>query len=442
MNNIDGIETIKAVNNWGRGETPGELVKAYGEVKKSALLAINKVSNRFEPKIFSILLTVLDEIIAGQHNSSFVIPLKQGGAGTSLNMNMNEVIAKQVNNRIDGVQLDFLEDINMYQSTNDTLNCAVTIIFLRKIIETESYIIELQELLVSKEQKYSNLLMTGRTELMGALPMTLGQLFSSYAGSIERDRWRFNKIKERIRPSVLGGTAIGTSFGAPANYVFEVEKELRRVTGLSVPRSQNMISDISMADKLVEAASSFDVLGNTLFKIASDFMLYIFNGEMTHPEFQYGSSIMPMKVNPVLLEFVKGLSIDISLECRKIGEFARNGQLQLNPYIPFILESGLSIAESILKAINSMMIFIRKVKINETVISENLNKSQSIINSLRPYCNYNDLKEISRILEKEQPKSIEEIIEIIVNRTNLDRNFLKEYMSPGGFTSFFKENKI
>lgn len=439
MPDFIGSETKKAIQNWGVGQTPSCLIKAYAEVKKAALSAVNDITETFPGNIFEIIVEVLDEIIDGQHNTLFPLPLKQGGAGTSLNMNLNEVISHLVNNRSEGLEVDFLEHINKYQSTNDTFNTAVTIVFLRHLDSIEKMVIELQEILVEKETQFSDLLITGRTEMMSALPMTLGQIFASYAGSIERDRWRFNKIKERVRPSVLGGTAMGTCFSAPSKYLFAAEKHLRAITGLSLPRSQNMTSEISMADKYVEAASVYDTLSNSLFKISSDFILYVSRGEFIHPELQYGSSIMPMKINPVLLEFVKGLSIDISLESRKIGEYSRNGQLQLNAFLPFILESEISIYSSLVKALDAIILFISNSKIDRNIISGNLYNSGAIINSLRPYCKYDQLKKLSDIFMDEKPQTIEEIIDLIEITTGLKRGFLEDYLKPGGFTSYLKD---
>ncbi len=439
MAKFNGVETGKAQINWGIGVTPPALVKAYGQVKKAAILAINEVSTVFSLDVFNTLMEILDEIISGQHNNLFSIPLKQGGAGTSLNMNMNEVISFLANDRLQTETLNYLEDINRFQSTNDTFNTAVTIIYLEHLNEIEKKVIELQEILVEFESRFSNTLITGRTEMMSALPITLGQVFASYSGSIERDRWRFNKVKERVRDSVLGGTAIGTCFSAPSKYIFSCERHLRAVTGLPLSRSQNLTSDISMCDKFVEASSVYDILVNTLFKISSDFTYYVSRGEFIHPELQYGSTIMPMKVNPVLLEFVKGLSINISLEVRKINEYSRNGQLQLNAFLPFILESEIEIFDSIVKAIDSITLFISSFKINQGIIDRNLLDSGVIINSLRPYCSYEKLKELSVLFSKEDINSLEEMILFISKNTDLSEDFLREYIQPGGFTSFYKE---
>ena len=433
-----GKETAKAINNWGMGVTPPALVKAYAQVKKAALLGGNDTSPTLPESTFNKIIEVIDRIINGEYNYLFKIPLKQGGAGTSLNMNLNEVITHLVNLELGDNCVHYLEDINKFQSTNDTFNSAVTIIFLQDLDYIEKMVIELQEILVDKETSFSDTLISGRTEMMSALPLTLGQVFASYAGSIERDRWRFNKVKERIRPSVLGGTAIGTCFGAPSKYLFSTEKHLRAITGLSLPRSQNLTSDISMADKFVEAASVYDILSNTLFKISSDFTYYVSIGEFIHPEMQYGSSIMPMKVNPVLLEFTKGLALDISLESRKINEFSRNGQLQLNAFLPFVLEAEQSIFDSVKKAINSIILFITNFKVDSSVLLSNLLCSGAMVNSLRPYCSYDNLKILSRIIKDLKPKTLNDLKDIIVKNSELTKEFLDEYLKPGGFTSFLK----
>lgn len=437
MSHYIGAETKKAVMNWGKNQTPRILIKAYAEVKKAALMAIEEISEYLPKESFPELMVTLDEIITGSHDHLFVLPLKQGGAGTSLNMNINEVISHVFNEKT-GVELDPLEDINRFQSTNDTFNTAVTIVFLRHLDEIEKMVIELQEILVERENLYSDTLMVGRTEMQSALPITLGQVFASFAGSIERDRWRFNKIKERVRPSVLGGTAMGTCFSATATYLFAAERHLRKITGLSLPRSQNMTSDISMTDKFSEAAAVYDVLSSNLYKMASDLTIYVSTKELIHPEMQYGSSIMPMKINPVLLEFVRGLSLGISLECRKMGDYGREGQLQLNAFLPFILDAEITVFDDIKKALDAIMLFLTNMRVDKNVIEENFLHSGVVINALRPYCDYEKLKELSVKVKERSISSYDELIDLIIEETNLDREFLEEYIKPGGFTSFLK----
>ncbi len=204
-----GIETEKAIQNFGRGQLPADLIIAYAEVKKAALMAIQEFERRFSEPAFEAIMQATNQIIEGRRNDQFPLPLKQGGAGTSVNMNINEVIANLAGEiwRVDhgdAGQIDPIEDINRFQSTNDTFPTAVTIVLLRHLAAIEKKVIELQETLIRKEGEYGSILMAGRTEMQDALPITLGQVFAGWAGGIERDRWRLHKLKERIRSIAMG----------------------------------------------------------------------------------------------------------------------------------------------------------------------------------------------------------------------------------------------
>ncbi|MFN3660625.1 MAG: lyase family protein, partial [Brevinematales bacterium] len=232
-----GHQTTLAIQNFGQGKVPSALVKAYAEVKKACIMAIQKTEKAFSPSVYESILQAIDEIIAGQWDEEFVVPLQQGGAGTSLNMNINEVIATRATEIIRQTEphhpsIHPLEDINRYQSTNDTFPTAVTICLLRDLYDLEKKVVKLQAMLVEKETAFSLTLMMGRTELQDALPIMLGQVFGSWAGMIERDRWRFHKLKDRIRLIALGGTAVGTGFPAPQAYVYAAEQFLREITHL------------------------------------------------------------------------------------------------------------------------------------------------------------------------------------------------------------------
>ncbi len=177
-----GEETAKAVQNFGSGNLPPELVIAYALVKKAVLIAVQESEKKYPGTVFECLILAVDEICEGRHMEQFIIPLKQGGAGTSINMNMNEVIANlageihfsKYGNKI---SLDPIDDINRYQSTNDTFPTAVTIVVYNRLTRLEKSVIELQETLIKKESEYSLILITGRTEMQSALPITLGQVF-------------------------------------------------------------------------------------------------------------------------------------------------------------------------------------------------------------------------------------------------------------------------
>lgn len=439
-------ETKKAINNFGYELLPVEFVTAYGEVKKASIMALQENDNRFSTPEYSSIIQAVDEIINGLLNDQFVIPLRQGGAGTSLNMNLNEVIALRSGEilkekyNIDKI-FDSLEDINRYQSTNDTFPTAVTITVYRKLIIMEEKIVKLQEALISKEIEYDNVIITGRTEMQDALPIKLGQVFAGWAGMIERDRWRLNKLKDRIRNIALGGTAIGTCFFAPQKYIFLAERFLKEITKLPLCRSQNLTDEIANADKYSELANGLKIAAENLFKISGDLLLYSssFLKEIIHPNLQYGSTIMPAKTNPVILEFVRGLSIDIQHECNKVSSFSQNGQLQLNAYLPFILKSLINSFDLLNKAVESLIEqFFNLMNINKNEIEKNLINSYALINTLTPVFGYREIKKLYKIIDSSTILDIKDIKDIIKKEFNIDEESINKLFETTRLTSFLK----
>lgn len=445
-------QTRNAIDNFGKGSLPLELIKAYAEVKKACITAIQEYEKKFDDKIFKAIINALDDLMENKYenkyNEQFPLSLLQGGAGTSINMNINEVIDTIASNYLSkdntAADIDPIEDINLYQSTNDTFPTAVTIIVYRKLIELEKLVILLQEKLIKKETEFSNIIITGRTEMQDALPITLGQVFASWAGAIERDRWRINKLKERIRTIPLGGTAIGTCFFAPREYVYLAEKNLRKITGLPLTRSQNLTDEIANLDKFSEAANCIKLIAENLYKISADLLIYTsgFVKEIEHPNLQYGSTIMPAKTNPVILEFVHGLAIDIKHECCKISEYSQSGQLQLNPYLPFVLNSFLNVFNNIEKAVVAFIEkFLDKMKINTDKIEKNFLNSKAVFNSLIPFLGYNKVKELFLNLDTDKIKSLEDLKNYIVKNTDKTKEETEEYLTPIFLAGHYKGNK-
>lgn len=447
MKKYYGRETVKAINSFGTQKTPHELVKAYGEVKKAVIGAQQECFSLYSPKTYNSLMETIDEIIEGAHGEQFPLPLRQGGAGTSLHMNINEVIAAISNEKTGSKDLfvDPLEDLAKFQSTNDTLSTALTIMVYRQLVQTEEMVIKLQDILVGCERTYDKILMTGRTELQDALPITLGQVFAGWAGSIERDRWRLHKLRERLRTISLGGTAMGTCFSAPRKYVFKAEKLLRQITGLPLCRSQNLTDEISSKDILAEVASGFQLVALNLRKMVSDLLIYTSSlcGELGHKELQYGSTIMPFKSNPVLLEYVKGLSISIKQECLKINDYAAEGQLQLNPYIPFMAESFILLHQMLKDSLNALITgFFPSMEVHNKRIEENLVSSPALINTLRQVIGYNSVKKMIPLIRVEKPNNLNELKQLVSRETTLTEEFLDNWFDPSNLTTYtnpFKE---
>jgi len=402
-----GNQTKMAIENFGEGKIDHKVISAYAEVKKACIMAIQAVEKRYEDKKYEAIIDAIDEIISGKLDNEFVLSLSQGGAGTSLNMNVNEVIAARAQeiyfekNKAK-INISPFDDINRYQSTNDTFPTAATIVFFKDLLQIEKLTIEVQEALVEKEKKYSNILIMGRTELQDALPMTLQQVFGSWAGMFERDRWRLHKLKERIRNIPLGGTAIGTGFPAPAEYIYKAEYFLREITKLPLSRSQNLPDSIANHDDYSELASGYSLLANNIQRLTEDFLLYTSSicQEMSHPQLQYGSTIMPNKVNPVLLEWVKGITLRVKHLSHLVSDYNVEGNFQLNAFLPFIVETMIEITDLLSKALKGIKRFIEIVIINEDIIKRNLDHSKAILNLLLPILGYEDSKELVNKMPK------------------------------------------
>ncbi|MBN2737950.1 MAG: fumarate lyase [Spirochaetales bacterium] len=443
-------QTQKALDNFGKKMMPREWIRAFGEVKKAALQAAFKAKGVRDLKKERAVLCAIDEIVQGLWDNQFMVPLEQGSAGTSINMNFNEVISTLANEkykRINGLEIliDPLEDVNQYQSTNDLLATAITVYVYRQIVEVEEAVILLQEKLVYQEKALAGIMITGRTELQNALPITLGQVFGGWAGALERNRWQLNKLKERVRTIALGGTAMGTSYGIPREYIFQAEILLRDITGLPLSRSQNLVDEISNMDKLAEVAAGFQLLALNLSKISSDLLLYTssLSGEISHPKLQYGSSIMPAKSNPVILELVKGLALEVQGECHKINLFCQNGQLQLNSFGPFVVQSFTRIHRSLIKALSVFIEkFIDKFTINNDQIEKNLLNSGVMLNLLLPRLGYHRIKELYRELEEKPITSLKELKIFISQNTLISLEELEDYFHPQKATSLLSGGRL
>lgn len=437
-----GKQTEQAILSYGIGQTPDKLIKAYAEVKKASINAIRKVSSKLSDDKYNSIIDAINQVIDGSLNSNFPLDLKQGGAGTSINMNMNEVIANRSSELLlqKGIKnnlVDPIEDVNRYQSTNDTFPTAVTIVAFRDLLKVEEAVISLQRVLSDHEHKYESVVITGRTQLQDALPMTLAHQFSSWAGAIERDRWRLHKMKERLRTIALGGTAIGTCYLAPNKYIFEAEKELREITKLPLCRNQNLPDEISNLDKFAELSSAYSILAGNLTKISRDLILYCSNrfGEIKHPTKQYGSSIMPIKSNPVILEYVIGNSIRVKNEAGLVNEYSSSGNFQLNPMLPFVADSIFNSAELLVSAITSFINnFFAEMEIDQGRIMKNLLSSNAVMNGLRSSFKYDDLKKAENSMKEKSFSSMSELINIL-SEAGLDKKALQRFSNELAFTN-------
>lgn len=416
-----GIHTKRALENFAVSgyKVDEDLIKAYGLVKLACLKTIRHCEERGTSDVaiqkdpspqpspsrgegessYAIILAC-EEMVEGKLNRYVQVDALQGGAGTSLNMNVNEVIANralEILGKSKGAYdiISPLNDINKYQSTNDTFPTALKIAAIFKFRELEKTVIELQEALQRKEREFSNIVKIGRTELVEAVLTTLGKEFSSYAEAISRDRWRIYKCEERLRVVNIGGTAIGTGLGAPKKYIFQVIENLRELTGIGLARAENLVENTQNADVFSEISGILKAHATNLIKISNDLRLLSSYDEIELPVMQAGSSIMPGKVNPVIAEMVGQIGLKILGNDSIISHATALGQLELNHNMPLI---AFTLLESLNLLINTNNIFAQKcidgIKANEEKLKSDLYSSTATLTALLPKLGYDKLSKI------------------------------------------------
>lgn len=458
MNDSDayiGPETAKAVDNFAfspeRIDT--DLIRALAMVKLAAA-RVNRKLGYLSDVEASGIESVCEQIIGGAHHELIVCDPYQGGAGTSLNMNINEAVAMLANRMEDTedrkapLQIDPLKHVNLHQSTNDVFPTAVRIAVLLKLKALESGVAMLQEALQEKEREFADIIKMGRTELQDAVPMTLGMEFGAWAEAISRDRWRIFKSRERIKTINLGGTAIGTGLGAPREYIFAVTAELKRVSGLSISRAENLVDQTQNLDTLVEVSAMTKALGVNLLKLANDLKLLSSGpdtgyGEIRLPELQKGSSIMPGKVNPVMPEAICQIALKAINDDNLIALAAAHGQLELNAYLPLIAHTLLG---SLSRLNKGCELFASKcisgIQANADKCREGVLRSRSVATFLLPLFGYESVENIVA----EAVKTNSSIRDVVLGQGLMSAERFDDLMNPRrmyklGFSAEDYENK-
>lgn len=432
-NSYIGINTMRALENFDlkSKNVNLNLITEIAVVKKAAAI-VNKNLNNLDKEKADAIIKACDEIMAGNFDDEFKTSAFQGGAGTSTNMNVNEVIANRAIEILGGSKGDYniihpLNHVNMSQSTNDVYPTALRIAAIKLIRNLGKSLADLQEAFQIKENEFSDIIKLGRTELMDALPMMVGQQFGAYARALERDRWRIYKVEERLRQVNIGGTAIGTGLNASNKFIYMITDVLQDLTRLGICRSDFPMDITQNCDVFVEVSGLLKSCAVNYIKISSD--LRILNsgpqgglGELNLPDCQAGSTIMPGKVNPVIPEMIAQVAIRVISNDSSITMAASMGQLELNAFTPLI---GECLLESLELLINATYIFRKKciegIKVNEKRCKENLEKSNAVVAALIHHIGYDHASQIAKIALGES-KSVREVLydEKILSKEKID----------------------
>jgi aspartate ammonia-lyase len=344
-----GIHTARALENFplaGRPVHPA-LGRAFGDVKLACALTNRSLGAWAGDAVKADAIEcACRELSEGLLDAQIVVDTLQGGAGTSTNMNVNEVLA---NRALELLGLDHgqysrvspLDDINLHQSTNDTYPTALRLAAIRLLHTLEQNVVALQESFQRAEKRFAHVVKVGRTQYQDAVLTTLGREMSAYAEAMNRDRWRIYKCEERLRVVNLGGTAIGTGLAAPRDFIFRVVEQLRALTGIGFARAENLVEATQNTDVFAEVSGILKAHAVSLIKISTDLRLLSSGpdaglGEIRLPARQAGSSIMPGKVNPVIPEAATQAAMLAMGNDSVIGAACAAGSLELNAFLPLI----------------------------------------------------------------------------------------------------------
>lgn len=403
-----GVQSLRAYENFpitGQVLRP-EFIKSLAQVKKASATANERVG-QLNSELAQAMIQACDEIIDGQWQDQFIVDPIQGGAGTSMNMNINEVVANRAIDILGGQPGDYTivhpnDHVNEGQSTNDVIPTAgkITVYQLSQGLLTA--LDRLNEALEVKAEAFNDVLKMGRTQMQDAIPIRLGQEFKAYAIAVKRSRQRLDHILEEMLVVNMGGTAIGTGLNADFNYFNEVVDDLAKITGLPLTQAADLIDGTQHIDCFAAVSGVLKTLALSLSKIANDLRLLSsgprtgFN-ELNLPKMQNGSSIMPGKVNPVIPEVVNQVAFRVVGNDTTVSMAVEAGQLELNAFEPVIFYS---LFESITILEHGIDTFIdnciQGITANEDRCQELIDASVGTITALVPHIGYQKAADIAK----------------------------------------------
>lgn len=437
-----GIETLRGKENFEitkRGICR-QLIKALAIVKKAAAKA-NIDAGNISEKVGKAIMLACDEILNGRLHGQFVTDLIQGGAGTSINMNANEVIANRANELLGGRKGDYdfvhpNDHVNFGQSTSDVIQTAGKIAVVKQLKKLQVELKKLYNSYLDKAEEFKDVIKTGRTHLQEALPITLGQEFYAYASALNRDIKRIDTAIDALLEVNLGGTAIGTGLNANEKYCKKVILHLSKFSGEDVRIAKNLIDATRNLDAFGYASSMLKLLAIDLSKTASDLRLMASSGpngfnEIILPNVQPGSSIMPGKFNPVIPEVVNQVCFYVMGLDVTVTKAIEAGQLELNVFKPLILMSLFEEITTLRRAARTFNnLAITDLKVNPN-LKYHIDNSVFLITALTPHIGYDTACSIVNEAMKEN-KTIKEIV---LEKGLLSNSLIDEILNNRDITS-------
>lgn len=408
-----GVQTQRALNNFPiSGITPiKEYTYSMVLIKKAAAMANSEI-NLLNKKKANAIIKACDEILGGKFDNQFLVDIYQAGEGTSNNMNVNEVVANIAIEKLGGKKGDYAivhpnDDVNMGQSSNDVVPTATKMAALKLSNELVKSLSELERSFAKKGVEFDKIIKSGRTHLMDAAPIRLGQEFKAWADLVKESISRINEANKGLENINLGATAVGTGINADPRYVKKAISYLRDWTGLKLKQSKDLPAVTESPSDLFALSSAITVLSSDLIKIANDLRLMNSGpitglAEIVLPAVQPGSSIMPGKVNPSVAEMMDMVCFRVMGDNRTIELATQAGQFELNvmePIINYCLLHDLIILKNACKVFAEKT--VNDIKVNTERIEEMVNKTPGVGLALNPYIGYEKSAEIVKTAIKE-----------------------------------------
>ena len=408
-----GVQTMRAVQNFPiSGLRPlAPFVVAQVWIKKAAALT-HKETGRLDARLADAIVTAADEVLAGEHMDQFVVDPYQAGAGTSHNMNVNEVLANRANELLGGRRGEYKpvhpnDHVNMAQSTNDTIPTNIRLACLSQLGGIVAAFENLRGAFAAKGREFDDIVKAGRTHLQDAMPIRLGQEFAAYAGTIERGIRRVKEAADYLRDLGIGGSAVGTGVTVEPQYPELMVKHLKQISGLELRVGKDRIQLMQSMGDVAAFSAALRVLAIDLSKIASDLRLMAMGprtgiDEIKLPAVQPGSSIMPGKVNPSIPEMVNQVCFQVIGLDTTVSIAAEHGQLELNVMMP-VIGFNVLLAERILTNAGGVLAdrCVKGIEANREMCEYWVERSAALATALAPQIGYAKAAELSKQSVKE-----------------------------------------
>ena len=433
-----GVQTLRAAENFhitGLNMHP-EIINSLAYIKKASAITNCEVGI-LEKKKAQAIVQACDEIIEGKFHDDFIVDPIQGGAGTSLNMNANEVIANRAIEILGGKKGDYTivnpnDDVNCGQSTNDVIPTAGKMTSLHLLQNLKKQLLRLYDALNEKAKEFDHVIKMGRTQMQDAVPIRLGQEFKAYSVAIMRDIHRMDKAMDEMRTLNMGGTAIGTGINADENYLRRIVPNLSEISGMEFIQAFDLIDATQNLDSFVAVSGAVKACAVTLSKMSNDLRLMSSGpragfGEINLPAKQNGSSIMPGKVNPVIPEVVNQVAFNIIGNDMTITMAAEAGQLELNAFEPIIFYCMFQSIDTLGYAVETLVDnCIVGITANEERCRQLVENSVGIITAICPHVGYEKTADIA----KKAINSNESVRSLMLKENIMDEEELSRILDP------------